>query len=625
MENRTTELQMNTSITNDASSDALIRRGRSLEDDGDLRRTMLGRHSKRRPNGTYGLRRRSPTAVLILWLLTATGCSPVYRPATRADFFRATPLRVESVGSPSQPEKGVPLPQFPPAIELDPPLAPEGTPKPLSLEDAVRIGLSNSGILRVSNGGMVSASPASPYDPQIADAQIRVALAAFDPMLNSVLSANWINRPSGSVFGPGLVAPNLRNDATLLGNVTKTWLTGTETRVGYNPSTGYLFRPNYSGSSFNPLYTSNLEWSLKQPLLKGGNAAANKVPIRIAYLRRDQSVLTTRQAVMASVRSIAESYWELTSTRGTVTSLESIAPLMERAVVIEREKMAAQRSVAADVAKIEAQLHQLMQQIAAAKSAAVQSELRLRNLIGLPPNDGFVIMPGTTLSRAPVNIDVASATSTAVENRPDILRQASMVRTRECELSAARNAALPQLDLLGLNRWNGVGGFLDDSLNQMATTQFVDYQASLTFTAPIGLRAGAANIRAATVQLKREQAMMQQVIHAAAHQVSSQAQEAAYNWQLFVEADSRSKLNDDWLSGARIRFENPPPAGDDKDWLLAALNDYLFAVRSQSEAAIDTQTFLARYNIALARLNEATGTILNEFNVQPDAVWNNQD
>lgn len=472
---------------------------------------------------------------------------------------------------------------------------------------------------------MVSASPASPYDPQIADAQIRVALAAFDPMLNSVLSANWINRPSGSVFGPGLVAPNLRNDATLLGNVTKTWLTGTETRVGYNPSTGYLFRPNYSGSSFNPLYTSNLEWSLKQPLLKGGNAAANKVPIRIAYLRRDQSVLTTRQAVMASVRSIAESYWELTSTRGTVTSLESIAPLMERAVVIEREKMAAQRSVAADVAKIEAQLHQLMQQIAAAKSAAVQSELRLRNLIGLPPNDGFVIMPGTTLSRAPVNIDVASATSTAVENRPDILRQASMVRTRECELSAARNAALPQLDLLGLNRWNGVGGFLDDSLNQMATTQFVDYQASLTFTAPIGLRAGAANIRAATVQLKREQAMMQQVIHAAAHQVSSQAQEAAYNWQLFVEADSRSKLNDDWLSGARIRFENPPPAGDDKDWLLAALNDYLFAVRSQSEAAIDTQTFLARYNIALARLNEATGTILNEFNVQPDAVWNNQD
>lgn len=555
---------------------------------------------------------------IALLLLTAAGCSPVYRPPKRMDYFRAAPLPYESGSFPDHVENGVPLPTFPPVVEQNRAVAPEGTQAPLTLDDAIRIGLSNSGIVRVAAGGTVAASPATPYDPQIADAQIRIAQATFDPIVSSIASANWINRPSGSVFGPGLSAPNQRNDATVIGNVTKTWLTGTETRVGYNPSTGYLLRPNYSGSSFNPLYTSNLEWALKQPLLKGGSVMANKAPIRIAYLRRDQSALTTRQAVMASVRSIAESYWELTSTRNTVTSLETIAPLMQRAATIEREKMAAQRSVAADVAKIEAQLHQLAQQIIAAKSAAVQSELRLRNLIGLPPTDGFVITPSTEPLIAPIAIDVAGATATAIANRPDVIRQASMVRTRECELLVVRNAALPQLDLLGLNRWNGVGGYWNDSLSQMASTEFVDYQASLTLTAPIGLRAGVANIRAAVLQLEREKALMKQAIHSANHQVSSLTQEVSYSLRLFNEADSRRKLNAEWLAGARIRFENPPPVGENGDWLLAALNDYLSAMRSQSEANIDSQALLARYNIALARLSEATGTILHEFDIRTE-------
>lgn len=589
---------------------------RSIDDDRDHRRLSCRSHREQQPTAHEPIRKSLLTVAVTLLSLIAEGCGAVYRPPKQADYFRAAPLQVESIGSPDRPEKGVPLPVFPPATEPNPQVAPANTPMPLTLDDAIRISLSNSGIVRVAAGGTVTASPASPYDPQIADALIRVPQARFDPILNSVASANWINHPSGSVFGPGLVAPNQRNDATALGNLTKTWLPGTETRVGYNPSTGYLFRPNYSGSSFNPLYTSNLEWAVKQPLLKGGGIKANKAPIRIAYLRRDQSALTTRQAVMASVRSVAEAYWELSSSQNTVTALEAIAPLLKQAASIEREKMAAQRSVAADVAKIDAQLHQLMQQIVAAKSAVVQSELRLRNLIGVPPNDGFVFFPSTPPLGAPVQIDVSAATSTAIENRPDVIRQASMVRTRECELLIARNAALPQLDLLGLNRWNGVGGLLDDSLSQMSSAEFADYQVSLTLTAPIGLRAGAATIRAATLQLKRESALMEQAVHATAHQVSSLAQEASYSQQLYAEAEIRTKSNAEWLSGARIRFENPPPAGDGQDWLLAALNDYLLAMRSQSEASIDAQTFLARYNIALARLSEATGTILNEFDIQ---------
>jgi hypothetical protein len=64
-------------------------------------------------------------------------------------------------------------------------------------------------------------------------------------------------------------------------------------------------------------------------------------------------------------------------------------------------------------------------------------------------------------------------------------------------------------------------------------------------------------------------------------------------------------------------LENPPPSGD--DWLLAATNDYLTALRSQADAANDAQTFLARYNGLLARLNEAMGTILGDNDIELDS------
>ena len=120
-------------------------------------------------------------------------------------------------------------------------------------------------------------------------------------------------------------------------------------------------------------------------------------------------------------------------------------------------------------------------------------------------------------------------------------------------------------------------------------------------------------MRAATLQLARARAMLQQALHSTSHQISTLAQEAYYQFQLFVEADARLKANTIWLEGAKIRFENPPPSGD--DWLLAATNDYLTALRSQADAATDAQKFLSRYNSLLARLSEAKGTILGDSDV----------
>lgn len=565
-------------------------------------------------------RRRTLRTVLVLWLaVQMSGCAPVYRTPKKVDLFRVQPSKSEAPDQPIVPPKGVPLPDVPPAVDaseagfmpLDPGVAAQE--RPLSLEEAIRISLSNSGVVRVLSGSDVTATAATPYDPHISDARLRAAMAVFDPVLTSAVYSNWINQPPDAVFGPGLAEPTLRDEAGFTAAVSKPWLTGGETRIGYNPPLGYLYIPNPSSGSLNPLYTSNLEFVARQPLLKGGGIGVNKAPIRIAQLRRDQTSLETRQAVMASVRSVTEAYWELFAARNAAQVLNEVVPLLQRVAAIEHERMAAQRSVRADVAKAHSELHAVRLQLVELRGAVVQRELRLRNLLGLPPTDGCVIIPTSQPMQAPVGFDAAASIALAHENRPDLLRQQLAVRARENELVVAKNAGLPQLDAAALYRWNGVGNALDDSLSQMFGTQYQDWQTSMTLSMPLGRRAGAAGIRAATLQLARERAMMQQALHAASHQITSLIQEAAYTHELFSEADARWQANTVWLEGSRVRYENPPPSGD--DWLLAATNDYLAAVRSQADAARNAQSYLSRYNALLARINEARGTILFDTNL----------
>jgi outer membrane protein TolC len=566
-------------------------------------------------------RYRARCALVFLLIAHLVGCAPAYRGPRRFDFFRAKPLKYEAFGPlPATQPPGLPLPEEPPAVDSSGPHVAEydGQEWQLTLNDALCISLSNSGVVRILSGTDVSASSSTRYDPEIADTRLRAALAGFDPYVSSSVYSNWIKQPPDAVFGPGLAEPTQRNEMGYTGFLAKPLTTGGEARIGYNPPLNYLFIPNNgSSTSFNPLYSSNLEFTLRQPLLKGAGFKVNKAPIRIAQFGRDQVGLDTRQAVMASVRSVTEAYWALYSSRAASAVINDVVPLLERVAYIEEERMAVQRSVKADVAKAHAQLRAIRQQAVAAKAAIVQAELRLRNLMGIPPYDGYRIVPVSTPLVAPVTLDPAASIGIAKELRPDLQKQQLQIKTREHQLLIARNQGLPQVDALGTYRWNGVGNNLGDSLAQMYGTYYHDFQAGVTMTMPLGRRVAAANIRAATLALVRERAMMQQALHSTTHQINSLVQEAAYAHQLYTEADARLKANTDWLEGSKIRYENPPPAGETADWLIAATNDYLTALRSQADAVTDTQAFLARYNTALARLSEANGTILNDYDILP--------
>lgn len=485
----------------------------------------------------------------------------------------------------------------------------------LSLDQAMLVAMSNSDVVRTLDGGVVSLPPVTSYDPAIAEQRVREALAAFDTSYSAEFFWSRFEGPPESFFGPGIERASRFDQGTFRTGLTKLWTPGTQTRVFYDPSPGYLFYPNGS-STFNPTHVAAMELSVRQPLLQGAGVAVNEAPIRIAQLRTDQTAWQFKQALLEFVRSVQQAYWELQAARIAVEVIERQIPLIDEVVRVEQANVEAHRAVKADLAKARSEQRSLRGQLAEAHMRARESELRLRNILGLSADDQRALVLTTPPLRAPLVVDTVAAMDLAVNERPELISQRIRTRINEVELLVAENRYRPQLDVQALYRANGLFDDLSQALEMMGRQNYYDWEFGAIFSVPLGRNAARARVRAAEWELQRNRALLRESIQLTEYQLDEIAVRIASIYAQHQEAEARVRDADEWLRGARIRFENPPPAGRNENWLLLALDDYLFAMRASADAAVEASQLLAQYNTELARLEEVQGTLLRTFNIE---------
>lgn len=487
---------------------------------------------------------------------------------------------------------------------------------PLTLREAVNIALRNSQVIRTLEGDQVTSTGVTNYDPAIFEANRDAAIAAFDASVNLNYSANRFNQPPATVFGPGIPANTRRDDATLSASLVKPWATGATTSVSYNPSPGYLYFPDGTTGIYNPRYMSNTELYIRQPLLRGAGIDVNRSPIRIAQLRADQSIWDVKQATLSLVRSVEEAYWSLQAARAALQAVEDMLPLLDDVVRIQQERFEEERTIRAEVAKARTQQAVFRQAAIDARSDALNQELHLRNLLGLPPNDGLTIDPTDKASESPLQFDPVQIIQTAADNRPELMRQRLGIRIGEMNLIVAENGFKPQLDLQGLYRTTGLSDNVGDSLEMMMQNKYTDWTAGASFSIPIGRRAARANLRAAELELSRERILLRQKMHATAHRLSDLLRQLESVRYQYDEAKVRVEESAIWMEGSRGRYAEPPPSSEGGDWLLSALNDYLLSLRSRADSITSRAQLLAQYNTLLATLQEVQGTLLANYDIQ---------
>ena len=531
----------------------------------------------------------------------------------------------------------------------------------LSLEDAMRIALTNSKVLR-DLGGQMLRSPQSyhsVYNPAIQETDPRfgpeAALSAFDASFASSAFFEKNDRALNNQFfggGTRLLSQDLLVQQT---QIAKRSATGTQFAVRHY--TDYDAN-NAPSNLFPSAWNTNFEVEARQPLLQGAGVEFNRIAgpsntpglyngVLVARLNTDVELTDFEIAVRDLLSNVENAYWDLYfSYRDLDAKIAARDAALETWRRINALYVSGRRGGEAEKeAQAREQFYRFQEDVENALAGrllggtsvnngssggtfrgggGVQvAERRLRMLIGLPPSDGRLIRPADEPVSAPIRFDWQEITRESLVRRAELRRQRWVTRRFELEHIASQNYLLPRLDAVARQRWRGFGHDLihsdstgrprfDNAYMDLVSGDFQEWQVGMELNIPIGFRQGAAAVRNAELQLTRARAVLREAEHIVLHDAANAV--AEFDRTVVVTQTAGKRLD-----AARHQL-NAVEAAYDAD--KAPLDFVLEAQRRLAEAQSSYYQAMAEYAVAIKNVHFAKGTLLDyDGVVLAESAW----
>ena len=385
----------------------------------------------------------------------------------------------------------------------------------LTLEEATRITLCNSQVMRQLGGAAIAGAQVAQNAPETLSRTIinSVAVATtYDPALRETTTGTLFGSPFS---GTGVEAALSEFDAQL--DISTTWqknnrpqnISGAATAFqaevftqdlgnynaqirkqtangsifGVRNSTIYNTNSNLSRQGADPSqWETNFEAFFSQPLLQGAGTQYNRIAgpltfdqyasnfsnafdgVVIARINTDQTLADFEGGVRNLMRDVEQSYWQLYFTYRDLDARkmgrDSALETWRKVAALYRE--GAEGGSADREAQSKAQYFQFKAAVEQGLTDLYRAEARLRFVMGLAMSDGRLIRPADEPTTAQIAFDWHSIHGESQVRRVEIRKQKWEIKKRELELIAARNGLLPRLDAFGTYRWHGAG---DDLIN----------------------------------------------------------------------------------------------------------------------------------------------------------------
>lgn len=496
----------------------------------------------------------------------------------------------------------------------------------LTIHDAVQIALSNSEAIR--NLGLQQAqssdidkirSVITRYDVPAAAALASAEWGIFDPVLTT--SMEWYKQdiPPGTSFaGIGARPPRL-DTAEFDTTITQLLPSGGQFSAEY--VTDYLLNPDHPiNLDPNPQYFTYSQFGFSQPLCQGRGPDVTMASIRIAAAKAEQTDWRFKQEVLALARSVQTSYWSLYSQQQNLKMIDEVLPMFREIVRIREQQSQASAGTEAEVAQARSNTLLYEQRRLETLSLIAEQQLVLRNLMGLSLNDSRYMVLIAAPAKTPPLETLGAAVDTAINRRPDILRQRLAVYVAQQTTVVAGDKMRPRLDFGAFWRINGLGEDLGSSIEQMDDNRYNDWQMGFAFQMPLGRRQARGELRAAQLTVQKERALLDQAAHQTSYEVADAYRRAIWLSQQQQVADARVVALRQWQVGAKAQFENPPPGMTTTN----ALQLYLQNLREMMDASTQANAILSDFNSALSRLEEVKGTLLEREMVEVDGDGTDQ-
>ena len=482
------------------------------------------------------------------------------------------------------------------------PAAPPGTdnslePQRLTIMDAVKMAFAENTDIRVVS-----------YNPKRAAELVKGAEAAYDTSLVSSYSYSFTERPTQSVLDTGFLGDNVYTERrwSITAGLRQPlpWVGGSFTLSQVVD----MLRSNSTLTVPNPQNTSRLTGLLALPLLQGGLDAQNRAAIRIARANAVMSDEEFRLKAMDVVTDVVRTYWQLVFDRDLVRVSGEVLAMAEEVNRRERVRLGRGLSKQLDldrsVVAVESRRGELLRARNRVSLTTQQLRLLTNDPAVLPPSDRELV-PTDVPTDSEVAIDVGAAVQTALKRRPEVIRAEKAVEAGGARRKLAWNRSLPKLDAKLAGTINALGTSTNNVLDKAYHDDYTGYSALLEFEWPIGNAGPRSEYRRAEIEEEQLRWDLQRTREQAANEVHISIKNVRLAREEILSAKVTVDAARTLVVGETARFELGQSTSDD---LLRAQDQLGSAEREYARA-------LASYNVNLAALRRAEGTILDTMGI----------
>ncbi|WP_404310952.1 TolC family protein [Neorhodopirellula lusitana] len=591
------------------------------------------------------------TGMVLIVVSSVIGCGSVRSPfwsslpetvGNRTDAVDAIMSRVDAGAPPTE----LPVVPAPPITIRDAESLQTATYRDLTLDETIRIAMTNSRVLRDLNATILRAPDQLATDESLSlvqtdpQAGIEAALSAFDAQIYAL--GKWQNNDrqfNNRFFGGGANAFQQDTHDYVM-QLSKRTATGAQ--VAVRSITDYDAN-NATGNLTPSAWQTQWHAELRQPLLRGGGLTFNRIAgpsalpgvyngVLIAKANNDISVAEFREDARNFVSNVINAYWDLAyAYRDADARGEALERARKTWQSYDAQKTANRRGGSAEALAREQyyRFKSEYQDAVAGKlvgrtqtnnsssggtfsgiGGVLATERRLRLLIGLPITEGDLLRPSDEPMTAPVVFDTDSLSVEAVRLRAELQQQRLLIQRRKMELLASKNFLLPTLDLISIYRVRGLGKDLagsDSALQEMGTFNHQEYEAALEFKMPVGYRQAHAAVQHAKLQIARDEAVLHEQQRQILHDLLSTIAETDRAFALAETSLNRYLAARDALDALEANRE----AG-----LPISLEQLLDSQRRLSESQTKYYLAVTEYMVAIKNVHFETGTLLQNTEIR---------
>ncbi len=363
----------------------------------------------------------------------------------------------------------------------------------------------------------------------------------------------------------------------------------------------------------NPAYTSDIELSLSQNLLRGAGRRANTLGIRIADLNRQQSEARAKLEIITQLANADRAYWRLYAARQALDVRARQFEAADEQLGRAERRFRAGSVAEVEVARSQSGLADRVRDIIVAQNNVLLAQRELKQRMNMPGLDvGSPQHLVTMTDPVPLyyELDGEALADQAMDARMELLELELQIATDEATEAVRRNEALPLVTADFLYRINGLGPEFDEAVEVALENDFEDWQIGLNAEIPIGNTQRKAVVEQAVLTRLQRLASREARRQAVRQQVLDAVDNIDSGWQQILAARQAVALNERTLRAEESLFDNG----------RSTTTDVLDADARLADARLRDIQAVVDYQIAQIDLAVATGTLLGASKIEWEPI-----